>query len=291
MMITTKTFTKTRTPEQVANEVSFLAVMGGAGYAPILLAFGPDSVTTEYIATEPVTDPDAFLRGCCGLLAKFRDMGIIHGDLTEYNLLVRDNRPLAVDFAESRLARETDRTDKRPGGDAPWLWHAYEALTGDPRRHARRWLAIRERLVLHGVQDVWDFGCGDGGMMWLAQSEGFRARGADRERHAAAPFGIWQGDILSRTFDDGDAALLLSVLPYLFEQAGEDRTAAWMRTLAARVLYVECQSFGDGPGPERFRSQEDVGRWLEQFGTVTPLVSILLPDRGAVRTTFEVALA
>lgn len=288
-MTTTESFVKTGPPGHITNEVRFLRTMERrSGYVPRLLSHTETSIELEYIESEPVTDADKFLRECCGLLSALRAHGIVHGDLTEYNLLVRDNRPVAVDFAESRFVTETHRTDKRPGGDAPWLWHAYEALTGDTRRHARRWLAIRERLALHGVQDVWDFGCGDGGMMALAEAEGFRTRGADRERHPSAPLGIWQGDILSRTFGDGDAALLLSVLPYLFEQAGEDRTAAWLRTLAAPLLYVECQSFGDGPGPERFQSQEDVAAWLEQFGTVTPLVSILLPDRGAVRTTFEV---
>lgn len=282
-----KTFTKHRDPEHIANEVRFLTFMQDSGYVPRLVACGDDFLTLEHIENEPVTDADAFLVHCCGLLSALRERKIEHGDLTDRNILVRGNRPYAIDFAESRFDSEA-KPSKRLGGDAPWLWRAYEGLTGDPRRHARRWLAIRERLNIAECKTVIDLGCNRGDIVLMAQAEGYDAAGMDYDAQDFIAPHIALGDVLGLRFT-ADALFLLSVFPYLARQAGWERITEWMGALTFRRLYVECQLSGDGPGLDQFRTKEDVARYLSAFGEVSEIVSIALPDRGAVRTTFEVA--
>lgn len=286
MTATPSTITRRRDPALIANELRFLRALADTGFVPAIIAATEDTLTLEYIEQQPSPDADALLVGCCGLLATMRERGIVHGDLTEYNLRVRDNCPVAIDFAESRFAGDPGE-DKRPGGDAPWLWRAYTALTSDPRRHARRWLAIRERLALHGCRSLLDLGCARGDMVLMAQADGYEAAGVDRAPQAFIAPKVAVADMMPLRFRS-DAMLLLSVLPYLLAQRGQAAVEAWLGALECRALYVECQMAGDGPGPQAFRTVADVAEFLGQFGAVTPLLTISLPDRGAQRTTFEV---
>lgn len=95
--------------------------MYDSGYVPFAEQVNIETIRTEYIATQPVTDADAFMTHYEPVLQALQAAGIRHGDLTEYSVLVRDNRPLLIDFAESRLW-DDPRPDKRREGDRYWLW-------------------------------------------------------------------------------------------------------------------------------------------------------------------------
>lgn len=283
-----RAFTKSGDPKAIANEVRFLSELAHTGYVPrVLSAAGNESVQMEYVEAEPVTDADAFLVECCNALKVLHQHGIVHGDLTDRNIIVRNNRPIMIDFAESRYAHEPG-ADKRPEGDAYWLWQAYIGLTGDPRRHARRWLGIRERLKAAGDWMVSDMGCNRGDMVLMAQADGYSAKGIDLLVDGFITQPCFTGNVMLAEWGRG-ATLLLAVLPYLIAQAGMDAVEAKMRDDPWRRLYVECQVYGDGPGPEQFKAPEDARDWLAQFGTVSEVVRIPLEDRGVDRVTWEVA--
>ncbi len=56
-----------------------------------------------------------------------RENVIRHGDLTTQAIIVRDQVPHMIDFAESRLGNDP-RPDKRPEGDAYWLDRTFMEL-------------------------------------------------------------------------------------------------------------------------------------------------------------------
>jgi serine/threonine protein kinase len=283
------TFTKHRPPAEIANELRFLEDMQSSGYVPEVLSHTADSITLEAIQSEMISDADEFLHNCCEALSALYERGIIHGDLTDRNILIRENRPCIIDFAESRYADE-QTPDKREGGDALWLWRAYEGLTGDPRRHARRWLAIRERLQIHHVRSITDLGCGDGDIVLMAQAEGYNAIGYDNNQQGGVVRGkhVVPRDILREKLPKSDAMFLLSVWPYLLERVGWHEAKAWLLKLPCSLFYFECQLAGDGPGPVEFKTKQDIFNYLSDFGTVTELVTIPILDRNTERTTFEV---
>jgi hypothetical protein len=86
-----------------------------------------------------------FLWGCIDLLRALQGAGIKHGDLTAKNLVVRDNRPLAIDFQEAVLTKDGIET-KRPQPDAEILWQAAVEITGDEDRRFRRWQMMRKHV-------------------------------------------------------------------------------------------------------------------------------------------------
>lgn len=282
-------FRKQRAPAQIRRELRFLRELAESGYVPAVLGAGSDWLELEAITTEPVTDPGAFLVHCCAALRALREHGIIHGDLTRHNIRVRDNRPYLIDFAQSRSTKER-RKDKRPEGDAYWMWQSYIELSGDGSRYARRWLAIRDSLMLADCRSILDLGCYRGDMALMAQAEGFAVTGLERDENVAfiAP-GLAHGDMLERQWS-ADGIFLLSVFPYLVQQREWDYLATWIGALRCRRLYFESQLAGDGPGPAEFTDEGAVMAYLAQFGTVRPLVTIELTDRPARRTVFEVAL-
>ncbi len=79
--------------------------------------------------SEPVTEPWLFARNACYVLWHLHDRQIKHGDLTESNIIVRDNRPMVFDWGESRHIWE-HLTDKRPEPDSEHLWKAVLGILG-----------------------------------------------------------------------------------------------------------------------------------------------------------------
>lgn len=100
-----------------------------SGYVPYAEQVGVETIRLEWIEREPVTDAGAFLAHLPRVLAALRAAGIRHGDLTEYAVLTRANRPYLIDFGESRLWNDP-RPDKRPEGDEYWLTRAMRKLAG-----------------------------------------------------------------------------------------------------------------------------------------------------------------
>ncbi len=109
------------------NEIWCLKQMHPTGLVPFAEQVALEMIRVEYIKPELVQDIQTFLRQYDPTLSALRTVGIRHGDLTEYSVLVRFNRPVLIDFAESRLW-DDPRTDKRPEGDAFWLRQTMEKL-------------------------------------------------------------------------------------------------------------------------------------------------------------------
>lgn len=98
------------------NEIWCLLRLYPSGYVPLAQRLGPEVIRLELIHGTLVTDPAAFMAHLKPALDALREAGIRHGDLTPPNVLVRNNRPLLIDFAESRLW-DDPRADKRNDHD------------------------------------------------------------------------------------------------------------------------------------------------------------------------------
>ena len=106
------------------NEYHFLRAMEKSGYVPVdVILEDIELISMEYIVTEGVTDPDVFMSHYYPVLeamAVAGGVGIRHGDLTIYSVLVRSNKPVIIDWAEARI-RMSPIESKRPEGDMYWL--------------------------------------------------------------------------------------------------------------------------------------------------------------------------
>lgn len=111
-----------------ANELWCLRQMAASGYVPKAEMVDGETLRTSDLGTsDPVTDREAFVRHLPLVLSALQQAGIRHGDLTEYAVIVKDNKPYLIDFSESRLACDP-RPDKRPEGDEFWLRQTMELL-------------------------------------------------------------------------------------------------------------------------------------------------------------------
>jgi len=158
------------------NEYSKLKVLSDTGFAPkpdrIDVFAGQQNGLTvvEYLGkSEPVTDEIVFRRNCALLLWTLKKHGIRHGDLTTKNIIVKNNKPMLVDFHQSKFEHEAG-ADKRPEGDAYWMWESALELSPDTSRHIRKWRAIRP-FIKNDNDDVFDFGCAEGDYCLFARSE------------------------------------------------------------------------------------------------------------------------
>lgn len=119
-------------PFFITNEYHFFMRMWPTGYAPVCKIVDEWTLKTRYLGDQQlshksVTDIDTFMGHYRPLLAALKLKGIRHGDLTTYAIIVRDNRPLLIDFAESRFTNDP-RPDKRPEGDEYWLLKSMEEI-------------------------------------------------------------------------------------------------------------------------------------------------------------------
>ena len=69
--------------------------------------------------TEPVTDREFFSKRMDYLYKVLVTFGIRHGDLTRYAIIVKDNHPYLIDFAESRDQGDEGGAVRRAGGQSP----------------------------------------------------------------------------------------------------------------------------------------------------------------------------
>lgn len=113
------------------NEYWCLEKLYPTGFVPHVEQVEIELLKIEWIDNEPVTDAIAFMGYCSHVLMVLEDAGIRHGDLTEYSVLVKDNKPILIDFAESRLW-DDPRPDKRREGDSYWLLKTMEKICGRP---------------------------------------------------------------------------------------------------------------------------------------------------------------
>lgn len=255
---------------------------------------------TEYLGeSQPVTDEVAFRRNCARLLITLRQAGVVHGDLTRYNIVVRDNFPIAVDFAQSRLVHEAG-PDKRPEGDAFHLWEAARQLSPDTGRHIRKWQAIRP-FVAEG--SLIDLGCWEGDYTLFALSENPNRQivGVEGNLHNYEMAEcLWGRGLISyqytrlvgkyRLSRQWDTAFLMSVWSYLVQDYGRPAAEEFLAHVIQHTgqLFFENQLYGDGPGPVFFAKDDGIYHLLKQYGRVEKLVTIPVHGRPFSRTVWRV---
>lgn len=102
------------------NEIWCLEAMAMSNFVPIAERVELEIIRMEFITDENASNAKLLLNNVEHALRWLALCGIRHGDLTRPNVLVKDNRPILLDFSESRLVTDP-RPDKRPGGDGFWL--------------------------------------------------------------------------------------------------------------------------------------------------------------------------
>lgn len=169
-------------------------------------------------------------------------------------------------------------------------------------RMGQMWSAIAPAVDLVDKRVI-DLGCGYGDLAYRAHVAGAaHVLGVDRD---LKPVGIqkkkWKGQIRGLTFAEMnidalvegnhrfkppfDMAFCMSVLPYL--RSWRD-ALAWLQ-LRFPISIIECQYWGDGPGPPELRDDQDLRYALEQLGWahVDVIGGSVVEDRGAVRTIWR----
>ncbi|KKM85069.1 hypothetical protein LCGC14_1292820 [marine sediment metagenome] len=315
----------------LSNEMEALGVMSGSGFAPEPLHSMADkhlagpryaSLQADAGVSEPITDGEAFRRGMIKLVGAMRHRRLRHGDLTEPNLVIRGNHPVAIDWQESHWIADKG-PQKQPWTDSFMAMRDVAGIAAadgqmDTPRVARRWLAVltelgatihRGGLPLEGQAFV-DFGCFMGDFPALAVIEGMVAAGVDAggfrtgENSIKIGRGIWEDlhphppvlfesnifDWVADNSNPFEVTMMFSTFPYLVQQQGWEAAERLVSEIIARsgVFFFECQLAGDGPGPERFQVDGNIARWLEQWGDVKALVTIPVTGRPASRTVFSV---
>jgi RIO-like serine/threonine protein kinase len=103
------------------NEYHWLCAMEDSGYVPIDVVLEDlDTLSMEFVNTSPVTNANVFMSHYFRILEALAYCGVRHGDLTEYAVLARDNKPVIIDWAEARI-KTSPIVSKRPEGDTYWL--------------------------------------------------------------------------------------------------------------------------------------------------------------------------
>jgi RIO-like serine/threonine protein kinase len=112
------------------NEVYFLTKLSGSGYVPTpVTRHEVELISMPYIENEPVTDAREFMKHLPLVMGFLMAADCRHGDLTEYAVRVSNNRPILIDFGESR-PWFSPLPDKRREGDRYWLTKTMEMLIG-----------------------------------------------------------------------------------------------------------------------------------------------------------------
>jgi RIO-like serine/threonine protein kinase len=109
------------------NEYYALNELKGTGFVPKCEWIFPEVLKLEFIKANEITDPGYFRAMCSEFLEVLRIRNLRHGDLTKYSVLPRDNMPVVIDWAESRIMHDP-RPDKRKGGDKANMEKTMELL-------------------------------------------------------------------------------------------------------------------------------------------------------------------
>jgi RIO-like serine/threonine protein kinase len=112
----------------IDNEWYFLNQLASSGYVPEPV-YKPDIeiITMPYIHPEIVTDAQQFMKHLEYVLEALKEADCRHGDLTKYSVLVQNNKPVIIDFGESRTLY-SPLPSKRREGDRYWLTKTMKEL-------------------------------------------------------------------------------------------------------------------------------------------------------------------
>jgi len=111
------------------NEYYFLLMLGKTGYVPSVQLIDANTIATDFIPLSPITNIAEWLRHLPILLDVLGNNLIRHGDLTRYAVRVQGNKPILIDFSESRWLGDP-MPDKRPEGDRYWLTKTMHEMVG-----------------------------------------------------------------------------------------------------------------------------------------------------------------
>jgi len=115
-------------PFLTENEIFCLDTMSFSGYVPRAWRYDKYTVMMKNLGkSQPVTDEDYFRHHMDKVLFALNRATIRHGDLTTANIIVKNNHPFIIDWAESRFGNDI-RADKRPESDKYWLTKSCEEL-------------------------------------------------------------------------------------------------------------------------------------------------------------------
>ncbi len=300
----------------IRTEAMMLRALEGTGFVPRLLEESEDFIIQEDLGeSEPVQDGEVFRQEAARLLWTLRKHSIRHGDLTGVNLIIKADRPVAIDFQQSNFFGEPI-PDKRKLSDSYFLWRfvagtsAVQHPTADTPRVVRRWLAVLGGLgglaqnnPLDG-KSLLDLGCFQGDFCALAAADGMAAVGVDQggfrtgEDSIAAARDLWAGwpcefhkaEIMEWPAFQYDAVLFFSTWAYIVQDYGRQAGFELLDRIVSKagVLFFETQLAGDGPGPDFLVTDDDVANMLGQFGTPQALATIPVTGRPANRTVWRV---
>lgn len=285
-------------------------------------------VQTDLGTTEPMKDGEAFRRNCIKLLWTLRRRGVRHGDMTgPGNVMCINDWPWVVDWQEAHLIGDP-APQKQPFSDSHLLWRTVAGTVSsitksyDVPRIARRWLAVIGKLgatfhlglPLQGKTFL-DLGCFQGDFPAMAATERMAAMGVDQGgfrtgensidiachlwaymRDASWPYRsvMFRPDNIVRFVETGGVAhevvMMFSTWSYIVKDYGLDKACEILgRTISdAGVFFFENQLYGDGPGPDVFKTDDDIAALLGRWGDVDHLIRIPVWGRPAERSVFVV---
>lgn len=238
-------------------------------------------ITENLGKSEPVTDEVIFRRNCALLLWMLKKHGVRHGDITPKNIIVKNNKPMLVDFHQSKFDHEIGE-DKRPEGDAYWMWESALELSPDTSRHIKKWRAIRSFVQNGGVLD---FGCAEGDycLFSIAENQNRIVAGFDINDNAIQfarinwkmPYCIFLNDAKVVAHTHFDTIFFMSVYAHIKNNIANFRNHILSGLMfKSKQLFFETQLHGDGPGLPEHKTDDDVYKFLKQFGKVEKLVTI-----------------
>lgn len=303
----------------IHREAMMLEHLEGTGVAPRLIDVGDDWSLQEDLGDTDMPDGETFRRACTRLLYGIRQAGVHHGDLTFGNMVLRDGRAWAVDWQDASWVGEEPHLQRNYRPDATFVWRTLAGHMGggetvaDVPRVVRRWQVVRDHLP-EGAHTLVDLGCFQGDFPAMAAAEGMSAAGVDQggfrsgENSIEIAQRLWssmvepyffQANILDWPLMRPDVVLLFSTWPYLLQDCRHGgagpltRAQGWQFILdtakRCRVLFFETQLYGDGPGPEWLKTDDDVRDALEGIGlTAEAIGTFPVTGRPASRTVWKV---
>ncbi len=312
----------------IHNEAFALCEMEASGYTPTFVAVENDILYEEDLGDGGIPlDAEVWRQNCVRMLASIRSRGLRHGDLRGNNIITRGahkgergNDPYAIDWQEAHYLGDVP-PQKSPFSDSMFLMQHIIGTVGptgvaDVPRVARRWGAIlgvmgaatNLELPLKGKLFL-DLGCFQGDFCALAASEGMHAHGIDQGGFRTGensieianrlwgefPFGavtFSQRNILDWDGFAAHVVVMFSTWSYIVKDFGHHRAVNLLATIIqqAGTFFFENQLFGDGPGPEFLRTDEDIQIMLLGAGarTVKAIGTFPVTGRPASRTVWMV---
>jgi hypothetical protein len=302
------------------NEAAMLDAMADSGYTPDLTDIDEGVLwQTDVGVMESPRDMEAWRRNCVRMLATIRSRGLRHGDLRGTNVITRDDWPWVIDWQDANIIGDV-LLQRQPWSDSHLLMQHIEGTLGpdgfcDTPRVARRWRAVLWALGAAGNctlplrgKTFLDLGCFQGDFVALAAAEGMNAVGIDRGgfrtgedsiaigQMAWADFPFGQITLANLDIDEcsyeSDVAVMFSTWSYVVKDHGLARAEEVLAKVIAEagVLFFENQLYGDGPGPEFLKTDEDIRTMLHRLGgsTVKALATFPVTGRPGSRTVWEV---